>query len=160
MKRVVSIFLVASGSAMLATLVLLLLARAGVGDSMWFLPGSAYALLAGATVVCLGSAALLWDGWQVTFGEVWVVAGSFLLGVASRSGAAEAELLGVCGLLSFGVGYVVLKRASDRKLAQSDVDPRDRESALARMLEDSGSPAHRKKAVNEFIFLRGLSVER
>jgi len=136
MKPVVSTLLVTIGSATVTTLVWLSLAQASGADLNRLFPLQLLAVLAGTAVVCLCLGALLWDRWNVALGEVWIVLGSFLLGVASRSAGVEAELLGLSGLFSFTVGYLVLKRASTRQATHEKASPEERERALTRMLED------------------------
>jgi hypothetical protein len=131
--------------ATLAALALIGLAHLEFDGLKGFLSKGTRNLLAGATIVCFGLGGFLWKRWHVVFGEVWVVVGSFLVGVASRSGPAEAELLGIVGLCSFGVGYLVVKRVADLKLAGEIATPKERERALRRMLEDSTDSNQRRE---------------
>jgi hypothetical protein len=165
MKQVVNTVFVVIGAATLAALALIWLALLEFGGLKGFLSKDTPNLLIGATIVCLGLGGFLWKRWQVVCGEVWVVVGSFLVGVASRSGPAEAELLGIVGLCSFAVGYLVVKRAADRNIASEKGIPKARERALQRMLEDSTDSSQPREArliqpQGEFVSLTYLSVEQ
>lgn len=135
-KQLTGSVLLISGTGTLGVLAFLLVNYAEIDAD----PGLA---LSGTIALLLGLLGVwgLYSGTQlrarrlIALGEVSVIVGAFLLGVASRGDVSEADLLGVFGLFMFTIGYLIVQRTTDKKrIAAVKLAATTREETLRRIL--------------------------